>query len=363
MARKLKYPARIAFLSYLGDTQGCGTIRVIYPYFLLNHYKKKDLTIHTTYFSQFVDDISFYKNQTFVQFQRSATKQHFEIFNQFKNRIQPQAKVPIVYEIDDLLINIPEWNYAAPYYKNNQPYIEKMMSMADAMIVSTPTLKKVYSKYQKKIDIIENHLPKFVWGDIYPKHEYEPREKRPRILWGGSQNHFAVKPLVDQGITGGDFGKKLLNFIKKTTDKYQWVFSGGFPHELEKVKNKLEYHGWKDVFNYPRHIKNLDVDFCMAPLMPGIFNESKSNIKQLEYVAIGCPAVYSDIAPYKKCHLRAKDDDELIAGIEKLAGDIDYRGRVWRKDYQAVRGQLWWEESGNIKKYINTYLGLFGQKL
>jgi len=361
--KKLKYPARISFLSYLGDAQGCGTIRVIFPNLLLHHLRIPKLTVHAFYLSYFVNDPNFYKNFTFVQFQRSATKQHLEMFKHFKTHVQPQAKVPIIYEIDDLLKDIPSWNYAEEYYTKAWPHIEEMMRMSNGMTVSTNRLKQIYSEYCSNIAVIENHLPKFIWGDIYPKHEHEPRERRPRILWGGSQNHFVTPQLVKQGHSGGDFGKKLLNFIIKTLDKYQWVFSGGFPPELEKHKNKIEYHGWKDVFNYPNHLKNLDIDICLAPLKQGVFNECKSNIKQLEYVAIGCPAVYSHIEPYKKCTLKAKDDDEFISYIEKLAGDINYRGQVWRKDYQACRGQLWWEETGNIKKYINSYLSLFGQKL
>jgi hypothetical protein len=31
---------------------------------------------------------------------------------------------------------------------------------------------------------------------------------------------------------GGDFGNKLLNFIRKTTDKYDWIFMGAIPEEL-----------------------------------------------------------------------------------------------------------------------------------
>lgn len=363
MATRLKLPARIAFLSYLGDAQGCGTIRVIYPSLLLHHLRIPKLTVHTFYLSYFVQDPNFYKNFTFVQFQRSATKEHLDMFMHFKNNIQPLAKVPIMYEIDDMLFDIPEWNYASEYYAQRKPFIEQMLSTANGITVSTQKLKEVYSKYNSNISVIENHLPKFIWGDIYPKHEHEPREKKPRILWAGSQNHFSIKQLAQKGIKGGDFSDKLLNFVHRTSDKYQWVFSGGLPLELEKHKNKFEYHGWVDIFNYPRHLKNLDVDICMAPLMKSEFNDCKSNIKQLEYVALGCPAVYSNARPYNKCTLRAKNDDEFIGHIEELADDIDYRATVWRKDYQGCRGQLWWEEGGNLKKFVNAYLKLFGKKL
>jgi glycosyltransferase involved in cell wall biosynthesis len=83
----------------------------------------------------------------------------------------------------------------------------------------------------------------------------------------------------------------------------------------------------------------------------------------LEYTAAGAVGVYSDVTPYKFQALRAKTDEEMIAHIEKLASDIDYRAKMFKKDYQRVKSQLFWENNDNIKKYISTYLAMFGQCL
>lgn len=359
---KIKRPARLGFLSYLGDAQGCGTIRIIYPYLLLNHFRLDQLVAHSSYLSNFVSDPNFYKNFSFVQFQRSATKEHLNIFQFFKLEVQKKLGTPLVYEIDDLLLGIPEWNFASGYYKQNEEHVKKIISMADAVVVSTKKLKEIYSQFNKRIAVIQNHLPKFIWGDIYPKHLNEPREVRPRILWAGSQNHFAPKPMVDRGVTGGDFGNRLLNFIRKTTDKYDWCFIGAMPEELKDLK-EITFLGWKEIFQFPHAMKEVEPDICIAPLEDSVFNACKSNIKQLEFVAAGAPGVYSDVEPYKKAYLRAKNDDQMIAHIERLAEDIDFRARVYKKDRQAVGNQLFWEESNNIRKYVNTYLNLFGKKL
>jgi hypothetical protein len=361
--KKIKRPMRLGFISYLGDVQGCGTIRCIYPYFLLNHYRKKDLQVHAMYLLNYIVESDFYKDFAFVQFQRSATEQHLKLIQHFKHVTQKKYPIPVVYEIDDMLFNIPEWNYASIFYNQNEDLIKKMMSSCDAMVTSTAKLKEVYSPYCKKISVIPNHLPKFIWGEVFPAHDYKDEKEKIKILWAGSQNHFAMKEIQGDKVQGGDFGKELMNFIRKTVDKYEWHLMGAIPQELASVKNKIHFYPWENIFQYPAKIKSIEPDICLAPLQDLEFNRGKSNIKCLEYTAVGAVGVYSDVTPYKFMSLRSKTDEEMIAHVEKLAGDIDYRAKIFRKDYQRIKPQLWWEENENIKKYINTYLNLFGQCL
>uniref|UniRef100_A0A6M3ILX3 Glycosyltransferase n=1 Tax=viral metagenome TaxID=1070528 RepID=A0A6M3ILX3_9ZZZZ len=357
----IKKPARIVGFSYIADLQGCGTIRVIYPSLLLPHLRIKGYNFSSFYSAYFINDVDFYKNFTYVQFQRPATKNHLSIFKHFRDNIRSKSKTPLFYEIDDLLTDIPEWNFAHEYYCQNIEYIKEMMSIADGMTVSTDKLKEIYSEYNNNIEVIPNHLPKFIWGDIYPKHEYEPNIERPLIMWAGSQNHFAQKHMKD--VEGGDFGSKLMNFIRKTVNDYRWVFSGSYPIELEDIKNKIEIHGWKSVLEYPKHFKDLEPDICIAPLEKCVFNEAKSDIKTLEFTAVGASGIYSKIEPYKKMTLQADNDEEMISMIEMLAKDIDMRKRVYNKDRKTVNGQLWWEKNNNMKFYIDSYLRLINKKL
>lgn len=336
----------------------------MYPYLLLNHYQQKDIQVLSTYLSQYVREKDFYKGHTFVQFQRSATEHHLQIYKHFKTEIQKEIKVPLIYEIDDMLFGIPEWNFAHKYYDKNAHYVETMLQISDAVMVSTDYLKKVYSKYNNNISVIPNHLPKFVWGEIFPAHDYYEEGSKIKILWAGSQNHFAI-PGITQSATGGDFGKEMVKFIRKTADIYEWHFQGAWPLELNDMRSegKVKFHNWKNIFQYPSAVKAIEPDICLAPLEDLEFNYSKSNIKQLEYTALGSPGIYSDVEPYKNATVRVKNDEEMIAEIEKMVGDIDYRADVFNKEYKKIYGQLWWEENDNLKKYINTYLNAFGHRL
>ncbi len=359
---EIKPPARINILSYVGDTQGCGTIRIIFPHLLLPHLRKDGYQFTGFYSAYFITLKDYYRNFTFVQFQRAATEVHRNLIYRFLSAIGNETKTPLIYEIDDLLTDIPKWNIAHDYYMSNLKYTEEILRMVNGITVSTEPLKKVYSKYNKNIAVIPNHLPKFMWGDPKPKHLREPRTKKPRIIWAGSETHFAIQ----KGREGSDFGEELIKFIRGTVDKYQWVIiTGAPPPFLVDLRDKIEIHRWKNIFEYPSFIKGLDVDFGIAPLHQCLFNECKSNIKMLEYVATGIPAVYSKIEPYKNAHLQATSDGEIISYIEKLAEDVDLRKTAWEHDYQAVKDQLWWEDNNykNLKQYVNAYLGLFGKTI
>jgi len=354
----------ISMMSYIGDLQGCGTIRIIHPSLLLNHYKHErnnvKITFESYYSSFFIREPKYYVPITFIQFQRASTENHLKIVNEFINEYRKPTKTPIIYEIDDLLLDIEEWNYAHNFYKPLTKYIEEIMRLVDGITVSTYKLKEVYSKYNQNINVIPNHLPKYIWGEpIYTKAD-EYRKKNPRILYHGSMNHFAVSELTP-GKKGGDFSEELLDFIRKTVDKYNWIFMGGFPEELADLKgNKIEYIPWSNVFSYAHVLKSINPDFGIAPLYYNLFNQCKSNIKMLEYCAMGVPAIYTNIDPYYNGTVKASSTEEMISHIEEFAKDPDLRYKSWKLDLENNRSQLFWEEQNNLIKYINSYLSLFG---
>jgi len=138
---------------------------------------------------------------------------------------------------------------------------------------------------------------------------------------------------------------------------------GAIPPELETHKDKIEFHPWENIFNYPQKMKSIEADIGIAPLQRIEFNECKSNIKSLEFIASGMTGIYTKIEPYKFMKMQAENDDQMISMIEELAKDVSKRANVYNRDYETVKEQLFWEEDNNIKKYINTYLRLFGQTL
>ena len=93
-----------SIFSYVGDVQGCGTIRIIWPHFLLNHYRYKKIKFSAFFAPYFVHHPDFYKNYGICQFQRSASESHLQIFQHFKNVIKKQINCAL---ITSPLISIP----------------------------------------------------------------------------------------------------------------------------------------------------------------------------------------------------------------------------------------------------------------
>lgn len=367
----IKKGSTIAFHTLIGDVQGCGNIRVIFPSLLLNNFiseSKFKYNCMASYGPWYNDDPNFYKRLTFLQFQRGCSEQHLNMLVHFKTRHAAASGTPLIYEVDDLLFDIPEWNYASKFFNSNKKNIEKILSISDGMVVSTQKLKKIYSKYNENITVQPNHLPKFLWDERLPRN-YMAGTKMT-ILYPGSQNHFKHKAF--KGKDGGDISEEILEYIRKTVDDYNWVFVGGIPLSLEDLskEGKIQHIDWINILHYPRKIRKIVSDFKLkgpvvgiAPLEDNKFNSCKSNIKMLEYSALSIPGVYFDIEPYKNATLKFKTAEQFIGHIEELNDNSELFHDVIDKDYETVKDQLYWEENDNIWNYVNRYMNILGKKL
>jgi glycosyltransferase involved in cell wall biosynthesis len=347
---KLKRPTKLTWLQYTADWGGCGYIRVIYPSLLLNQLNDKEILTESLYTNRFSPYPESYQKISFVVFQRSATPQQYQMIKFLKEKY---INLKIYYEIDDSLFDIPKWNFAYDFYNKYTDTIKQILKIVDGVITSTDNLKKKLLKYNKNIQVIPNHLPKFIWNDTKSNVK---ETKRIKIGYAGSFNHFSQKE------NKGDFDKTLIDFIEKTSDLYEWVFVGGIPFEL-KNNSKITHYDWQSVMSLPNFLKNLNIDIMIAPLDHNTFNESKSNIKALESIALGCPLIATDIEPYKNLTDLSYTTEGLIHNIEMLASNVDLRQKNWEDNYNILKHQLYWEENGNLWDYVNSYLKLTAHKL
>lgn len=352
MAKKInvKPQGRFMFHTWGADTGGCGIIRTWIPSMLMTSFRYKAANFLSTYNYSYVSDSHFYDNMFFVKFQRPAEEAHVKMIKDLKFRIR---QAPVVIDYDDYVFDIPEINIASSYYTERVKYIEEALSIADGITVSTDFLRNKLLKYNSNISIVPNYLPKFLWKE--PEFDLErPMNEKPKILYPGSSTHF------NQNGSGGDFESELIDYIKSTTDKYEWHFIGGYPYDLKENKDVFIHH-WQSYFEYPDFIKSLNVDLAIAPLEVNDFNKSKSNIKFQEYVASGICGIFQDIEPYKNAQLKAKSAKEFIDLIEFYAYRPKKQYDVWLKDYETLKNDLFFE--GNELKWFNRHLKLFNREI
>ena len=289
------------FVNFLADYSGCGHWRIIWPGYVINM-TGAGMSQDTT---AMVADPRWYQNVKAVKLQRQAST-HQKEFVQHLKKIQQEHDFKIIYEVDDVVFkeDIPDYNkfkFAFDSDEIRQNCID-IINMVDEVTVTCDFMRRLYKERtgQQKITVIPNFIPNFWMGSLFNKNKvkasFNKFRQRPRILYTGSGAHYDV----DNKTGGKDDMYGIRDIIRKTINKYQWVFVGAFPPQLrDLVQNgKIEFHSWRDLMTYPSFISSLDVQLMVAPLQVNSFNNAKSDIKFLEACTLGIPCLCQDMETY-----------------------------------------------------------------
>ncbi len=239
----------------------------------------------------------------------------------FIEKIAKRTKAKLLFEIDDLLDNIPKDN---PAYDKRYPDITKRLqrtiSMCDKLIVSTKPLEDAYGKYAKETSIVANYLRKDIWLPLkdVPKRF---QGKKIRVGWAGAMFHTGDLSII-------------ADVVKELKDKVEWVFMGLAPKGCEAF---IEYHESVPLRDYPQKLATLDLDLAVVPLQQHPFNDAKSNLRLLEFGIFGWSVIATDAYPYRNAPVTLVENtkkawieaiEAKIADKEKLIEDGE-RLREW----------------------------------
>jgi glycosyltransferase involved in cell wall biosynthesis len=204
-----------------------------------------------------------------------------------------EKNIGLIYEIDDDLLNIEESHPEYEFYTSRSGSVMYMLEHADTVTVSTEELKKRYEKYNKSIKVIGNALDENLWCKKSDKKSGETI----KIGYIGSFTHDNDLLTIKDAIINikKKFAMKNIEVsfnvigVMKGSDKEQWINTINIPNN-KKV--------------YPEFVKwlkeTVNFDFAIAPLADNNINKSKSELKYLEYTALGLPGIYSDNGPFSK---------------------------------------------------------------
>jgi glycosyltransferase involved in cell wall biosynthesis len=102
-----------------------------------------------------------------------------------------------------------------------------------------------------------------------------------------------------------------------------------------------EFHDFVPIADYPKKMASLDLDIAIAPLEQNFFNDCKSNLRLLEYGAMGWPVVCSDVFPYRSLNppvLRCADNpQDWLDALRRLMADEALRARMGDDLHQWVQ--------------------------
>lgn len=284
---------RILFIA--NDRDGCFQYRTNIPYqFLKDHIKYCNLELNP------ISEItSKYFNYDVFIFQRPHTPYLYTNFFKWCRL----NKKKIIIDIDDNLFQIPSCNPAYNFWTPDVlQNLKENLEIADAITCSTIPLYHYLSTIisnPNKITIIPNMLV-----DVLPYKENNDNDKI-KIGWSGSPSHF------------GDFSNELILELKRLVEKniIDFEIFGIVPDFLKGIATEIP---WVNVEHYMTTLYNLNWDIGLIVCKDNPLNESKSNLKYLEYSACSIVSIADNVYPY-------------TTSINKDCGIIIEKQTDWKK--------------------------------
>jgi len=241
-------------------------------------------------------------------------------------------RVPILYDIDDAIIALPEDHPSRGVYVGCLENIILALLDADRIIVSSNVLAEIVYPFNTKVVVWPSVLPDSLWHIKTPS---QPRREYPlRIGYMGSPTHHA-----DLDVLQPVFQALLVEF----GENLEFVFWGSVPPDVLRGKAGVRFYDEQQP--YPMFTKafyQAEADIWLAPLQDNLFNRCKSSIKFWEYSAIGGVGIYSRIAPYEAVvrhgenGFLASSTEEWLQYIRFLLQNPDTRFQVAQQAQQDL---------------------------
>lgn len=241
----------------------------------------------------------------------------------------------LIYALDDLINDLDKTN---PFRKHIPPNARSRLKYAlarcDRLVVSTDFLAETYRHFIGDIRVVPNRLEKNIWC---PLNSLKRTSNKPRIGWAGGSTHQGDLLLLKE-------------IIEQTRGEADWIFFGMCPDEIRPLL--AEYHDLVSFDEYPAYLAKLNLDIAVAPLTISPFNQGKSNLRLLEYGALGIPVVCTDIDPYRNspaCRVENSANAWVAALRERI---YDAEGR--EKEGIAMRD--WVHRSYLLEDHLHEWL-------
>lgn len=241
----------------------------------------------------------------------------------------------IVFGQDDLMSALPPTNpFSKTIYKDVKKRIRKCLSLADRLLVTTEPLAQELRGMVDDIVVVPNCIDELVWGDLQSQRGIS---SKPRVGWAGAQQHMGDLQLLEE-------------VVRETASEVDWVFFGMCPDLLEPFVK--EVHDPVLFELYPEKLAGMNLDLAVAPLERNKFNESKSNLRLLEYGILGWAVIASDIEPYRNAPV-CRVTNQARAWINAIRERVNDLDAVYREG-DMLRD--WVRENWMLQDHANVWL-------
>ncbi|MBQ2832688.1 glycosyltransferase [Methanobrevibacter sp.] len=199
--------------------------------------------------------------------------------------------IKLIYEIDDDLVNIDTTQPDFKRYEEKINVVRYLAENAACITVTTDSLKASLSGFNNNIEILPNVLTDS-WN---LDEDYEINDGDTiKIGYMGTTTHANDLKLIEEAIK---------NIQESSSKNIVFEMVGGTDSSFEgmsRVNVPFDKRHYPDFVEWLQNAIRWDI--AIAPLVENNnINQSKSELKYLEYTALNVPGIYSDVGPYAKC--------------------------------------------------------------
>lgn len=249
--------------------------------------------------------------------------------------------IAFLYTTDDNLLDLHRdrpWNL--PASGEIRAAVRLLARRAAGVIVATEALRERMAALNQNIVTVPNALDERLFGP-----PPEPRDPGPEVVVGymGTRTHdgdlrMVLRPLRDLLVRRN--GAIRLEVVGVGDEHTLAAFFDGLPvTRLDPGPDEAypRFPGWMR--------RSLRWDFAIAPLQDDPFTRCKSDLKYLDYGALGIAGLFSDVRPYRETIrqretglLVPNEPDAWAAALEEMAGNGALRSRLATAAREEVRG-------------------------
>jgi len=290
-----------------------------------------------------------------------------------------RAGKPVIFDIDDDALHVPvtnpnylqwgrdarkianaldQWKGPKPLALNkpaqviaaqakaNFRQLLKNIGAADAVTVTTPALKRVYGRYNKRVYVLPNWAEPREWQHIQPQ-----PHKGVHLGWAGGPTHFGDLAVMAAPV------RQILDEYPETH-----LVLAGFP-----IARELLFADVPDeqVTVYPfmkKWKKNLATfDIILAPSEANQFNEAKSAIRIYEGLlatkgqaaVVGSETTYGDTIRALRCGFVCKSRADWLKSLRILVENASKRAQMGGEGYERVLAGCTY--AGHAEEWLKVY--------
>jgi len=256
-----------------------------------------------------------------------------------------QSQARLIYTLDDNLLDLRPPSFAqAGVTEIQQMFVRQLLREADGVIVSTAPLAERVRQLSLKVKVVPNAVDERLFVRRPSVAEARSQSARMTIGFMGTFSHDADLWMILQPLRAvlRQYQERIeLQLVGGVADAALVRAFEGLPVRVLDVQGHSGYPAFVRWMTY-----NLRWDLALAPLEDTPFTRCKSDLKFLDYSALGIPGLYSRVPVYADTvrHLETGGlaDNTVEAwqeALERLVADGLLRRQLARNAYDYVWSQ------------------------